>query len=84
MQASSAILLFLLSTGIVASEAQAPPTPASPARPNPNPSEVAGIPVNYDEAKVGSYTLPDPLVLNNGKRVRSAKEWFGKRRPEIV
>jgi hypothetical protein len=84
MQASSAILLFLLSTGIVASKAQAPPTPASPARPNPNPSEVAGIPVNYDEAKVGSYTLPDPLVLNNGKRVRSAKEWFGKRRPEIV
>ena len=23
------------------------------------PSEVAGIPVNYDEARVGTYTLPD-------------------------
>lgn len=45
---------------------------------------VAGIPVNYDEAKVGSYTLPDPLVLANGKRVRNARTWYQKRRPEIV
>jgi hypothetical protein len=54
------------------------------ARPNPNPTEVAGIAVNYDEAKVGSYTLPDPLVLNNGKRVRDSRAWYKKRRPEIV
>ena len=47
-------------------------------------SEVAGIPVNYDEAKVGSYTLPDPLTLANGKPVRDAKTWLQKRRPEIV
>ena len=47
-------------------------------------SEVAGIPVNYDEAKVGTYTLPDPLVLANGKPVRDAKTWNEKRRPEIV
>ena len=56
---------------------------AQAARPNPNPVDVAGIPVNYDEAKVGNYTLPDPLMLNNGKRVRDAKAWFAKRRPEI-
>jgi hypothetical protein len=48
------------------------------------PAVVAGIPVNYDEARVGSYTLPDPLVLANGKPVRDAKTWFSKRRPEIV
>jgi hypothetical protein len=47
-------------------------------------SVVAGIPVNYDEALTGNYTLPDPLVLANGKRVRDAKAWNEKRRPEIV
>src|SRR5260370_14868170 len=45
---------------------------------------VAGIPVNYDEARVGTYTLPDPLLLANGKPVRDAKTWNKKRRPEIV
>jgi len=45
---------------------------------------IAGIPVNYDEALVGTYTLPDPLVLANGQPVRDAKTWTEKRRPEIV
>jgi hypothetical protein len=45
---------------------------------------IAGIPVNYDEALVGTYTLPDPLVLANGQPVRDAKTWSEKRRPEIV
>lgn len=58
---------------------------ATPARPEkPLPSVVAGIPVNYDQAKVGTYTLPDPLKLENGKPVRDAKTWFTKRRPQIV
>lgn len=39
---------------------------------------------NYDESRVGSYTLPDPLILNNGKKVKTAKAWEKKRRPEIV
>jgi hypothetical protein len=56
----------------------------APATPNPSPDVVAGIPVNYDEAKVGTYTLPDPLVLNDGKPVRNARTWYAKRRPEIV
>jgi hypothetical protein len=47
-------------------------------------SLIAGIPVNYDEALVGTYTLPDPLVLANGQPVRDAKTWNEKRRPEIV
>jgi hypothetical protein len=45
---------------------------------------VAGIPANYDEALAGSYTLPDPLKLANGKAVTDAKTWYEKRRPEIV
>jgi hypothetical protein len=61
-------------------------TPQPPARPPARPpaTEVAGIHVNYDEALVGSYTLPDPLLLANGKRVKDAKTWTEKRRPEIV
>jgi hypothetical protein len=45
---------------------------------------VANIPVNYTEAKVGHYTLPDVLTLTNGTPVRDATTWFEKRRPEIV
>jgi hypothetical protein len=45
---------------------------------------VAGIPVNYTEANVGDYVLPDPLVLANGQKVRDAESWYQKRRPEIV
>jgi len=58
-------------------------TDGTPA-PKPSPDVVAGIPVNYDEAKVGIYSLPDPLMLNNGKPVRDARTWYSKRRPEIV
>ena len=40
---------------------------------------------NYDEAKATlSSKLPDPLKLNNGKEVKTAKVWWQKRRPEIV
>jgi hypothetical protein len=40
---------------------------------------------NYDESKANPYPkLPDPLVMNNGKKVTSAKMWWEKRRPEIV
>jgi hypothetical protein len=49
------------------------------------PSEVkASIPVNYTEAQVGNYTLPDPLKFSDNKAVTSTKAWFEKRRPEIV
>jgi hypothetical protein len=53
----------------------------------PGPSGTPGQPnsANTDESKATQYTtLPDPLVLNNGKKVKSAKVWWEKRRPEIV
>lgn len=41
--------------------------------------------VNYDEAKGGPHaSLPDPLLLKNGRRVTSARAWWERRRPEIV
>jgi hypothetical protein len=43
-----------------------------------------GIPVNYTEAKVGTYTLPDPLKLEDGQPVTDAETWTTKRRPEVV
>lgn len=48
------------------------------------PKVVAGIPVNYNEDSVGTYTLPDPLLLLNGQKVRTTDDWVKKRRPEIV
>lgn len=40
---------------------------------------------NYDEAKANPYPeLPDPLTLKNGKKVTTEKDWWKKRRPEIV
>lgn len=45
---------------------------------------VAGFPVNYSEDSVGSYTLPDVFTLQNGGKVKDAKTWMEKRRPEIV
>lgn len=38
---------------------------------------------NYDESKMPSYTLPDPLIFNNGLSVKNKKEWE-KRRTEIL
>jgi hypothetical protein len=64
---------MILSAGAAMAQADKPPA-----------AVVAGIPVNYDEARVGAYTLPDPLLLSNGKPVRDAKTWNEHRRAEIV
>jgi hypothetical protein len=42
------------------------------------------LPVNYDDALAGTYTLPDPLMLANGKRVKDVKTWINQRRPQII
>src|ERR1700724_521131 len=40
---------------------------------------------NYDESKANPYPdLPDPLVLKNGRRVKTPEIWWRERRPEIV
>jgi len=88
--ASSVCVLafFAISTSAQTPPAtSAPTTPATPGvrqAPSPPPSVVAGIPANYDESKVGTYTLADPLKLEDGKPVRDAKTWYSKRRPEIL
>jgi peptidoglycan/xylan/chitin deacetylase (PgdA/CDA1 family) len=55
-------------------------------RPGANPNDPnAPNAVNYDEAKANPYPkLPDPLLLKNGKRVTSAKQWLTQRRAEVV
>jgi hypothetical protein len=69
---SVASLIMLLSCVASGRSASAPRT------------SVAGIPVNNNEALVGTYSLPDPLTLANGELVRDAETWYKKRRPEIV
>jgi hypothetical protein len=70
--------VILLTITLWCSAASAQDVPANVTR------VVASIPVNYDEALVGTYTLPDPLVMLNGKKVKNAKKWYSKRRPEII
>jgi (4-O-methyl)-D-glucuronate---lignin esterase len=64
---------IILSSGVAFSQTHKPPA-----------SVVAGIPVNYNQAKVGTYTLPNPLVLPDGKPVRNRKTWFKVQRPRIL
>lgn len=40
--------------------------------------------VNYDESKVPVFTLPDPLVCDDGSTVKVASDWTGKRRAEVL
>ncbi len=39
---------------------------------------------NYDESKVPSYSLPDPLLDQSGKPVKDAATWTNQRRGEIL
>lgn len=47
-------------------------------------SEAQKPSVNYDEALVGSSTLPEALLLQNGSPVKTAADWVSKRRPEVL
>ena len=39
---------------------------------------------NFDEAKVPDYTLPNPLVADDGSAVTTAQQWNDSRRQEIL
>lgn len=39
---------------------------------------------NYDESKVGTYTLPELLISEDGQKITTVQEWEQIRRPEIL
>lgn len=47
-------------------------------------ANIAGIPVNYTEAKAGPVNLPDVLTTFDGQPVTDTRTWTEKRRPEIL
>jgi hypothetical protein len=54
-------------------------------RPGPSGTETDPNHANYDEALANPCPkLPDVLTLKNGQKVKTAKDWWDKRRPEIV
>ena len=59
--------------------------PVASKRPGPSGNPAAPNAANSDESKATQYnSLPDPLIMKNGKLVTNAKTWWNKRRPEIV
>ncbi len=84
-----ALLAFAAFATLSSPGAESPATtntalPRQDANGNPLRRAPTGHVSNYDESKVGNYTLPDPLVLNDGKPVRDADTWLKRRRPEIL
>jgi hypothetical protein len=89
-----AVALTLLVSWPAAVQTQTPAATPAPANQTNLGSDANGNPLrkalktghvsNYEESKVAPYTLPDPLVLANGKRVTDAKTWTRQRRPELI
>jgi len=72
-------LIYICINAVICNYAYSQATPAKPLT-----MVSAGVPVNYDEDKVGTYTLPDVLTLKNGKKVTDKQTWLNQRRQEIV
>jgi hypothetical protein len=54
-------------------------------RPGPSGNENAPNHANYDESQANPYpNVPDPLTLNDGTKVTTAKMWWEQRRPQLV
>ena len=58
--------------------------PRTDANGNPLRRAPTGHVSNYEEKNVGSYRLPDPLIMQNGRPVVDARMWTRQRRPEIL
>src|SRR5262245_21700728 len=88
MRGKTFVLISALLVGALTSRGRNPPNPANLGNDgNGNPLRKAfktGHISNYDEAKVAPYSLPDPLVLSNGRAVRNAAMWTNERRPELI
>ncbi|HEX2453670.1 MAG TPA: hypothetical protein VHI99_08205 [Vicinamibacterales bacterium] len=94
MTLSRRALIVLVIVGCLAIAGRAQQAPNAQGRstnlgtdPNGNPVRLAlktGHVSNYDEAKVPPYTLPDPLVFADGRRVASARSWLRDRRQELI
>ncbi|WP_223275983.1 hypothetical protein [Algoriphagus aquimarinus] len=72
MKTSFTIIFFLIIKLSLAQQSQEPP------------KLVAGFPVNYDEATIPPYTLPELLTLENGQKVTNSDTWMNERRPELL
>ena len=54
-------------------------------RPGPSGNEKAPNHANYDESQANPFPqIPDPLTMNDGRKVTTAKMWGDERRPELV
>ena len=78
------LALVLGAPAMFAADTAPAPRPKQDAKGNPIRYGAMGRVTNYDEAKVGTYSLPDPLVMNNGKPVMDAATWSKVRRPELI
>lgn len=83
MKPFAALVLLVVMAPLFAADAPEN-RPKQDAHGNPIRYARTGHASNYDEAKVGDYTLPAPLVLRDGTPVRDAQTWQARRRPEIV
>ena len=50
----------------------------------PNPDAQKRFALNYNEAAIPAYMLPDLLITDAGKPVSDAKIWWEQRRPELL
>lgn len=79
-----AVLLTSLASACAEETNAVPALPRADANGNPLRRAPTGHVSNYNETNVGTYKLPDPLVLLNGQSVTDSNTWSKLRRPELI